>query len=324
MVAKGYTQEESLDYEETFSPVAKLTSVRMMLLLAAKMKWSVLQLDISNAFLNGDLDEEIYMKIPPGYADLIGESLPPHAVCRLHKSIYGLKQASRQWYLKLSNTLKGMGFQKSNADHTLFIKFASGVLMGVLVYVDDIMIVSNSDNAVTQFTTELKSYFKLRDLSAAKYFFGIEIARSAKGISICQRKYILELLSTTGFLGSKPSSIPLDTSVKLNKEDGVPLTDSTSYKKLVEKLMYLQITRHGIAYAVNTVCQFSHAPTSVHLSVVHKVLRYLKGTVGQGLFYPADDKFDLKGYTDSDFGSCTDSRRCVAAYCMFIGDSLVS
>lgn len=161
------------------------------------MRWSVSQIDISNAFLNGDLDEEIYMKVPPGYADLQGIPLPPRAVCRLHKSIYGLKQASRQWFKKLSSTLVMMGFDKSVAEHTLFIKYSDGVLLGVLVYVDDILIVSNKDDAVVDFINELQSYFKLRNLGPAKYFLGLEIARTEAGISICQRKYTLELLSTT-------------------------------------------------------------------------------------------------------------------------------
>lgn len=117
LVAKGYTQEEGLDYEETFYLVAKFASVRMLLILAAKMRWSVTQLDISNAFLNGDLEEEIYMKVSLGYAELQGDKLPPHAVCRLLKSIYGLKQASRQWFLKFKSTLRGLGFDKSHADH---------------------------------------------------------------------------------------------------------------------------------------------------------------------------------------------------------------
>ncbi|KAG7546558.1 Retrotransposon gag domain [Arabidopsis suecica] len=324
LVAKGYTQQEGLDYEETFSPVAKLTSVRMMLLLAAKLRWSIHQLDISNAFLNGDLDEEIYMKVPPGYADLIGEALPPNAVCRLHKSIYGLKQASRQWFLKLSATLKTMGFGKSNADHTLFTKYVDGVFLGVLVYVDDILIVSNSDAAVAGFIEELKMFFKLRDLGTAKYFLGLEIARTDEGISICQRKYILELLSLTGFLGSKPSAAPMDPSVKLRKDVGVPVSDPSAYRKLVGKLMYLQLTRPDIAFAVNTLCQFSHDPRDIHLTAVHKVLRYLKGTAGQGLFYPVDDTFDLRGYTDADWGTCKNNRRSVTGYCMFIGNSLVS
>lgn len=285
------------------------------------MNWSVHQLDISNAFLNGDLTEEIYMKIPPGYEEITGEFLPKNAVCKLHKSIYGLKQASRQWYLKLSSTLTGMGFSKSHLDHTLFMRYKDGVIMGVLVYVDDILVVSNDDSMIKNFIEGLQSHFKLRYLGPAKYFLGLEIARSSKGISVCQRKYVLELLSTTGLLGCKPSTIPMDPSIKFSLEDGVPLSVSSSYRKLIGKLMYLHTTGPDISYAVNTLCQFSHAPTDIHLNPAYKVLRYLKGTVGQGLFYPADNKFDLRGFSDSDWAACKDTRRSVSGICMFIGES---
>ncbi|XP_022569788.1 uncharacterized protein LOC111212509 [Brassica napus] len=288
------------------------------------MVWSINQLDISNAFLNGDLHEEIYMKLPPGYAELTGETLPPNAVCRLHKSIYGLKQASRQWFLKLSSTLCAMGFEKAHGDHTLFTRSKNGTFLAILIYVDDILIVSNQDSLVVEFKCALQAHFKLRDLGEAKYYLGLEIARSAEGISLCQRKYTLELLSTTGFLASKPSTIPLDPIVKLSKEEGTLLPDGMAYRKLVGKLMYLQITRPDICYAVNTLCQFSSAPREPHLNAVHKLLRYLKGTVGQGLFFSTDNNFDVRAFSDSDWGTCKDSRRSVTGYCIFVGDSLVS
>ncbi|XP_033148503.1 uncharacterized mitochondrial protein AtMg00810-like [Brassica rapa] len=177
---------------------------------------------------------------------------------------------------------------------------------------------------IQKFITGLQAHFKLRDLGTAKYFLGLEIARSSKGISVCQRKYILELLSTTGFHGAKTSTIPMDPSIKFLIEEGVPLSDSSSYRKLIGKLMYLHTTRPAISYAVNTLCQFSHAPTDIHLNAAHKVLKYLKGTVGQGLFYPADNKFDLRGFSDSDWAACKDTRRSVSGICMFVCDSLVS
>ncbi|CAA7029223.1 unnamed protein product [Microthlaspi erraticum] len=186
------------------------------------------------------------------------------------------------------------------------------------------MIINNSESSVHDFIDALSSCFKLRDLGEAKYFLGLEIARSFQGISVCQRKYVLELLEVTGFLGCKPSSVPLDPGVKLTKDAGTPLTDPTSYRKIVGKLMYLHTTRPDISYSVNTLCQFSHDPRDVHLKAAHKVLRYLKGSVGQGLFYAADSSFDLHGYTDSDWGTSTDDRKSISGYCMFIGDSLVS
>lgn len=215
LVAKGYTQQEGVDFIDTFSPVAKMTTVKTLLSVSAAENWSLTQLDISNAFLNGDLDEEIYMSLPPGYTPKEGETLPVNAVCKLKKSLYGLKQASRQWFLKFSSTLLALGFKKSHTDHTLFIKNIGGRYIAVLVYVDDIIIASSDDSEVDSLKKSLTTSFKLRDLGPLKFFLGLEIARSRKGIAICQRKYILEILEESGLLACKPSNVPMDPNVKL-------------------------------------------------------------------------------------------------------------
>lgn len=225
LVAKGYTQKEGIDFVDTFSPVAKMTTVKTLLAVAAAKKWSLHQLDISNAFLNGDLNEEIYMNLPPGYTPKEGETLPPNAVCKLKKSLYGLKQASRQWFLKFSSTLMSLGFRKSHADHTLFLRNVNGKYVAVLVYVDDIVIASNNDEEVATLKEDLQKVFKLRDLSPLKYFLGLEIARSNAGISICQRKYALDILEEAGLLACKPSSIPMDPSIHLVSDGDEPLVE---------------------------------------------------------------------------------------------------
>lgn len=277
------------------------------------------------------------MKLPQGYEELTGVKVPPNAVCRLHKSLYGLKQASRQRYLKLSSTIMQMGFSKSCDDHTLFVKLVDGRYLAVLIYVDDILVASNNDDAVTEFVTELESHFKLRNLGAAKYFLGLEIARSERGISVCQRKYTLELLDDSGFLGSKLSAIPLDPTVHLSKETIIPkdgskivhemgslLPEPKIYRRLMGRLMYLAITRPDIAYSLTTLCQYSSAPREAHLKAAHKLLRYLKGTVGQGIFYESTGSFYLRGFADADWGSCPDDRRSITGYVMFLGESLVT
>ncbi|KAG7588381.1 Integrase catalytic core [Arabidopsis suecica] len=325
LVAKGYTQQEGVDFVDTFSPVAKMTTVKTLLAVAAAKKWSLHQLDISNAFLNGDLEEEIYMTLPPGYTTKEGEVLPPNAVCKLQKSLYGLKQASRQWFLKFSATLMSLGFQKSQADHTLFVRNVNGKYVAVLVYVDDIIIASNDDAEVVQLKEDLQKAFKLRDLGSLQYFLGLEIARNSSGISICQRKYALGLLEETGLLACKPSSIPMEPSLKLVSDgDEPPMADPASYRRLVGKMMYLTITRPDITYAVNKLCQFTSAPKESHMKAAQKVLHYVKGTIGDGLFYSADCDLVLQAFTDADWASCLDSRRSTSGFCMFLGKSLIS
>ncbi|KAL9858133.1 putative RNA-directed DNA polymerase [Arabidopsis thaliana] len=176
----------------------------------------------------------------------------------------------------------------------------------------------------TQLTEALKQSFKLRELGLLKYFLGLEIARNDSGISICQRKYALELLTSSGMLGCKPSSVPMIPNQKLLKTDGELLEDKELYRCLVGRLMYLTITRPDITFDVNKLCQFSSAPHTSHLTAVYKVLQYIKGTVGLGLFYSSDPDLTLTGFADSDWASCQDSRRSTTGFTMFLGSSLIS
>lgn len=164
LVAQGYTQQEGIDYLDTFSPVAKLTSVKFLLGLAAINGWSLDQMDVSNAFLHGELDEEIYMRLPQGYTPPAGVVFPPNHVCRLRKSLYGLKQASRQWYKRFSSVLLGANYIQSPADNAIFIKKTASSFVAVLVYVDDILIASNDSSAVVALQTLLRSEFKTKDV----------------------------------------------------------------------------------------------------------------------------------------------------------------
>lgn len=325
LVAKGYTQQEGLDFIETFSPVAKLVTVKVLLALAASQRWSLLQLDVNNAFLHGDLFEEVYMDIPLGYPIPAHSATPPlKLACRLHKSIYGLKQASRQWYAKFSQALLRIGFIQSKSDYSLFTKGSGTSFVALLVYVDDILITGPSPSSITVLKEYLHSHFKLKDLGPARYFLGLEIALSQQGIVLSQRQYVLQLLEDAGFLACKPVSIPIDPNTALCTSADDPLVDGVLYRRLVGRLLYLTLTRPDITFAVHRLTQFLQQPRMTHLHAVHHLLRYLKNNPGQGLFFSADSSFQLRAFADADWGSCPDTRRSTTGFCIFLGESLVS
>ncbi|CAN6683436.1 unnamed protein product [Malus baccata var. baccata] len=219
-------------------------------------------MDVQNAFLHGALHKEVYMLPPPGYRRQ-GETM----VCRLHKSLYGLKQASRSWFQRFSSTIQEIGFQQSHADYSLFTK---------------------------------------------------------AGISICQRKYTLNILEETGLLGVRPAKVPMEPDLVLTTTCGDALKDPTRYRRLVGKLIYLTITRPDITYAVNNLSQFMQEPTLHHLKAAHRLLQYLKEAPGQGLLFPTENQLNLIGYCDADWARCPITRRSVTGFCIFLGKSLVS
>jgi hypothetical protein len=319
LVAKGFNQVEGLDYHDTFAPVAKHVTVRAVLSLAAIKGWSLQQLDVNNAFLQGDLDEEVYMMLPPGFARQ-GET----KVCKLNKSIYGLKQASRQWFAKFSSTLLNAGFSQSMADYSLFILKQGDSLTFVLVYVDDIIISGNDNSAIQHVKHLLEKSFFIKDLGKLKYFLGIEVARSKKGIFLSQRKYTLDILKDTGLIGGRVSPFPMAQHLHLSSTDGTLLPDPSPYRRLVGRLIYLTVTRPDINYAVHVLSRFMHSPRTAHLDAAHQLVRYLKGSIGKGIFLSSSSSLTLKGYCDSDWAGCPETRRSTTGYCTFLGSSILS
>ena len=324
LVAKGYNQREGIDYDETFSLVVKIVTIRCILSIAVNNHWPLYQLDVNNAFLYGELEEEVYMTIPEGFSDK-GDN----RVCKLVKSLYGLKQAPRKWNEKLTSVLIENGFVQSPNDFSLFIKNQKGVVLVLLIYVDDIIVTGNNVVEIDKFKTFLGTKFMLKDLGKLKYFLGIEVLDIADGICLTQRKYCTELLSEFGMLGCKPCSTPIevnpdDKKVVSKFGDDEPLTGVTSYQKLVGKLIYLTLTRPDISYAVHCLSQVMHKPMKSHMRLAFRVLRYLKKEPGLGITFNTSNNNDLRVYVDSDWAKCKVTRRSITGYSVFMGNNLVS
>jgi hypothetical protein len=224
--------------------------------------WHLRQLDIQNAFLHGVLEEEVFMRQPPGFEDLT----QPGYLCRLDKALYGLKQAPRAWHARLSSVLGGLGFSASTADTFLFILRRPDITLYLLVYVDDIIVVSSSSPAIDRLIHQLRGSFALKDLGRLHYFLGIEVKFLDGGILLSERKYASELIRRAGLLKCSPASTPMTSSDKLSSVDGDPLTpeESTRYRSIVGGLQYLTMTRPDLSFAVNKVCQYLHAPWCRH------------------------------------------------------------
>ncbi|GAU16205.1 hypothetical protein TSUD_298370 [Trifolium subterraneum] len=282
LVAKGYTQTEGINYMDTFSPVVKMTTIRMFLAIAASENWPLYQLDVNTTFLHGDLKEEVYMQPPPGL-------LLPHSnlVCKLQRSLYGLKQASRQWNTKLTDTLTSSGYVQSKSDYSLFTKQASTGFTIILVYVDDLVLGGTDNVEIQNIKALLDGKFSIKDLGSLKYFLGFEVARTPAGISLHQRKYALDLIQDAGEV----------------------ISDPTTYRRLIGRLLYHTHSRPEIAYAVSKLSQFLASPTSEHMLAGLYVLRYIKNSPGQGLFFDSTSSLVLKGFSASDWGACPDTRR---------------
>jgi hypothetical protein len=319
LVAKGYSQTYGIDYDETFAPVAKMGTVRTLISCAVNFGWPLHQMDVKNAFLHGDLQEEVYMEIPPGFANnqTIGK------VCKLKKSLYGLKQSPRAWFDRFRRAVCTMGYTQCNGDHTVFYKHRGTFITIMAVYVDDIVITGDDEEEIKCLKENLGRAFEVKDLGPLRYFLGIEFARSPKGIVISQRKYVLDLLAETGMLGCRPCSTPIDKNHQINAESGDSV-DKETYQRLVGRLIYLCHTRPDISYAVSVVSRYMHDPRTGHMEAVYRILRYLKGTPGRGIWFRKNGHLNLEGYCDADWASSRDDRRSTSGYCVFVGGNLVS
>ncbi|CAA7037262.1 unnamed protein product [Microthlaspi erraticum] len=319
LVAYGNRQEEGIDYDETFAPVIKMTTVRMFLKISVVKGWEVHQMDVHNAFLHGDLEEEVYMKLPPGF-DCGDKS----KVCKLRKSLYGVRQSPRCWFAKLTAALKGYGFVQNISDYSLFTLTRGDMRLYVLIYVDDLLIGGTDPDAIVKFKGYLSQCFKMKDLGLVKYFLGIEVSRAPEGIYLSQRKYALDIVKECGLLGCQPVKTPMEQNHNLAKDTGDYYNDPLRYRRLVGRFVYLTHTRPELSYAVHMLAQFMQQPHIKHWEAAIRVVRYLKGCPGQGIMLSSADDFQIKAYCDSDYNACPMTRRSLTGFIVMLGDSPIA
>jgi len=261
----------------------------------------------------------VYMKLPPGHP----QSNDPKLVCKLHKSIYGLKQSPHAWYAKLSTVLTELGFTRSNADHSSFVRIKFDERLMVLIYVDDLIVTGNNHAAITSLKNNFHQQFSTKDLGVLKYFLGIEMTTSHKWLFFNQRKYVLDLFCEVDMLECKPTKTPLDNKLQLTLDEE-SFDQPQLYQKMVGKLIYLTITRSGLSHSVSIVSQFMHSLTAAHMMIVKWILRYLKCTIGRGILMQNHDHTQILGYTDVDWAGNNLDRKFTTGYCIFVGENLVS
>ncbi|KAJ9565966.1 hypothetical protein OSB04_001932 [Centaurea solstitialis] len=295
LVAQGYRQEEGIDYDETFAPVARLEAIRLFLAFAAHMNFKVFQMDIKNAFLNGKLNEEVYVSQSPGFVD---PKFPDH-VYKLNKALYGLKQAPRAWYDTLSTFLLSKGFECGKIDSTLFLKKYPKHILLVQIYVDDIIFGSTNPKLYEKFELLMKTEYKMSMMGELTYFLGLQIKQSEKGIFINQGKYVLDMLKKFDLTSCTPMKTPMAPPLSLDKDSKGKPVDVTLYRGMIGSLLYLTASRPDIMYSTCLCARYQAEPKESHLTAVKRIFRYLKGTPNLGFGTPRTQgcKIDRKSTT---------------------------
>ncbi|GKC17218.1 putative ribonuclease H-like domain-containing protein, partial [Tanacetum coccineum] len=315
LVAQGYKQEEGIDYDEVFAPVARIEAIRLFLAYASFMNFLVYQMDVKSAFLYGTIEEEVYVSQPPGFVD------PefPEKVYKVEKALYGLHQAPRAWYETLSTYLLNNGFHRGQIDKTLFIKRVKGDILLVQVYVDDIIFGSTRKSLCTDFEQMMHKRFQMSSMGELTFFLGLQVKQKDDGIFISQDKYVGEILKKFGFSSIRTASTPMETNKALAKDEDGEDVDVHLYRSMIGSLMYLTSSRPNIMFSVCACSRFQVQPKVSHMHAVKRIFRYLKGRPKLGLWYPKDSPFILETFSDSDYAGASLDRKSTTGGCQFLG-----
>ncbi|GJW44680.1 putative ribonuclease H-like domain-containing protein [Tanacetum coccineum] len=297
LVAQGHRQEEGIDYDEVFAPVARIEAIRLFLAFASFMGFIVYQMDVKSAFLYGTIDEEVYVSQPPGFVD------PDHPkkVYKVVKALYGLHQAPRAWYATLSTFLEEHGYRR-----------------------DDIIFGSTRKSWCDEFEALMKGRFQMSSMGELIFFLGLQVKQKTDGIFISQDKYVADMLKKFNLASVKTAITPMETKMALTKDEEADDVDVHLYRSMIGSLMYLTASRPDIMFAVCVCSRFQVTPKTSHLNAVKRIFKYLKGKPNLGLWYPRESSFDLEAFSDSDYAGANLDRKSTTGGCQFLGSRLIS
>ena len=321
LVARGFSQVEGVDYSETYAPVVKFTSVRVLLALVAAMDLLLHQMDVVTAFLNGDLREIVYMEQPQGFEQ--GDRAK--VVCRLKKSLYGLKQAPRQWYAKIDDFFVNyLGMSRNAADDCVYVRRQGGQLLIIALYVDDLLIACSDEVTLAETKRELSSRFKMKDLGESRIILGMDICRDRehRTLSVCQSRYAQKVIERFGLASARGQPTPMDPAIELMGSD---ISTSEPYREAIGSLMYLMVgTRPDLAYCIGTLAKYVERPTELHWAAVKRVMRYVLHTKELGLVYGGTALEAPEVYVDADWAGDHETRKSMSGFVAVMSGAAVA
>ncbi|KAK4848808.1 hypothetical protein QYF36_017638 [Acer negundo] len=324
LVAQGYSQIEGINFDVTFASVACLESLRLLLSISCVHKFKLHQMDVKSAFLNGLLQEKVFVERPKRLVD----AHHPNHVCRLKKALYGSKQAPMAWYERLTQFLIDNNYIKGNVDKTLFIKKDKNELFIAQIYIDDIVFGSTNKTNVQHFVKVMSHEFEMSLVGELSYFLGLQIRQLNDEIFITQAKYAKNLVKKFGLENAKHCDTPMSTTLKLSKDASGKSVDQTLYRDMIGSLLYLTASRPNISFSVGVgvgVCdRYQTDPKESHLSSVKRIICFVNGTSNYGIWYSFDTNAGLIGFSDAYWAENCDDKKSTSGVCFFLGNNLVS
>ncbi|GJR93164.1 retrovirus-related pol polyprotein from transposon TNT 1-94 [Tanacetum coccineum] len=320
LVAQGYNQQEGIYYDETYAPVARLESIRILLAIACASDFKLYQMDVKSAFLNGFINKDVYVAQPPVFKDF----QKPNYVYKLKKALYGLKQAPKAWYDRLKAFLIKHEYSMGMVDNTLFTKKSKSHLIIVQIYVDDIIFGSTSQNLCDDFAKIMHDEFEMSMMGELNFFLGLQIKQMEDGIFFNQSKYIKEMLKKFRLEDSKPTKTPMSTEIKFTKDDEDDSVNSSNYRGMISSLLYLSTSRPNIMFSICLCARFQENPKTTHLEAVKRIFRYVRGTTHLGLWYLKGIRVETIVYVDYDHAGDYVDSKSTSGICMFMGCCLTS